>query len=300
MDRLDCDRMFVAVMETGSFAAAAARRRISSGQASKLVSRLEAELGVQLLKRTTRALAPTEVGQAYYLRVKDLLSGFDELDASVRNVAGIPAGRLRLTAPDTFGTTQLVPVLADFARAWPQIELDVSFADRTVNLVDEGFDLALRIGPPPDSSLVARRLCPARILLVATPAYLAARGTPLALEDLAAHDLIIDTNFRDPGQWHFAGGVQRPVSGRLRLANAEACLTAALGGLGITRVPSFVAGPLLRMGEVVQVLPEHEPPPYPVHALYPPSRHLAGKVRALVDYLAQVWKGEPAWDRGWR
>lgn len=300
MDRLECDRLFVAVMETGSFAAAAARLRMSSGQASKLVARLETDLGVQLLKRTTRALSPTEVGRAYYLRVKELLAGFDELDASVRNDASVPAGRLRLTAPDTFGTRCLVPVLAGFARAFPQIELDVSFVDRTVSLVDEGFDLAIRIGPPADSSLVARRLCPCRIVVVAAPAYLEARGNPQTAADLAGHDCIIDTNFRDTGHWHFAGGLQLPVAGRLRFANAEACLTAAVAGLGITRVPSFIAGPGLQSGAVRRLLPAQEVDPYPVHALYPAARHLAGKVRALVDYLAQVWRGEPEWDRGWK
>ena len=211
MDRIDCDRMFVAVVDLGSFAAAARKLGTSSGQASKLVSRLESELGVQLLKRTTRALAPTEIGKTYHLRMKELLAEFDSLEASVRNASGLPAGRLRVTAPVTFGTGQLVPVLLDFARLHPQIQLDVSFNDRMANLVDEGFDLAIRIG----------------------------------------------------------------------------------------QVPSFVAGPLLREGRVIRVLPDYEAPGLPVHAVYPPARHLALRVRALVDYLAQAFRGQPDWDRGW-
>lgn len=215
--------MLVAVLDTGSFAAAARRLGASSSQASKLVSRLEAELGVQLLKRTTRALAPTEAGQAYYERMKGLLEEFDALDAAVRNASGMPAGRLRLTAPLSFRTLQLAPVLLDFARAYPEIELDVGFSDRTVNLVDEGFDLAVRIGRPGDSSLIARKLCDARVVVVAAPDYLARRGTPTEPAGLADHDCIIDTNFADPLVWRFEGSAPSvPVRGRLRFSNAEA------------------------------------------------------------------------------
>lgn len=303
LDRLDCDRMFVAVLDTGSFAAAATRLGTSSGQASKLVSRLEAVLGVQLLKRTTRALAPTEVGQAYYERVKGLLEDFDGLDAAVRNASGAPAGRLRLTAPLSFGTIQLTPALLTFAEAFPQIQLDVSFSDRVANLVDEGFDAAVRIGAPADSSLMARRLCPARIVLVAAPAYLARHGTPHVPQDLAGHECIIDTNFRDPLSWRFrdpAGAdLYVPVSGRLRFSNGEASLAAAERGLGIARLPSFIAGARIRAGAVRPVLAGFEEPALGVYALYPPARHLALKVRALVDFLADCFRNAPDWDQGW-
>ncbi|MFG1347867.1 LysR family transcriptional regulator [Xanthobacter autotrophicus DSM 431] len=304
MDRLDCNRMFVAVLDAGSFSGAAERLGTSSGQASKLVSKLEADLGVQLLKRTTRALSPTEVGQAYYERMKPLLDEFDALDASVRNASGAPAGRLRLTAPMSFGTLQLVPVLLDFARAFPEIQLDVSFSDRVVNLVDEGFDLTVRIGKPADSSLIARKLCEGRIVVVAAPAYLARHGTPERPEDLAAHDCIIDSNFRDPLNWSFAseqGGEPTTVavSGRLRFSNGEACLLAAEAGLGIARLPTFIVGSGIRAGRVVRLLAEHEDAPHVVHALYPPARHLALRVRVLVDFLATCFQGQPEWDRGW-
>lgn len=302
MDRLDCDRMFVAVLDAGSFAAAARRLGTSSGQASKLVARLEAELGVQLLKRTTRALAPTDAGQGYYERMKGLLEEFDALDAAVRDASGAPAGRLRLTAPLSFGTLQLAPVLLDFARAYPEIQLDVSFSDRTVSLVDEGFDMAVRIGRPGDSSLIAKKLCEARIVMVAAPDYLAARGAPATPADLAGHDCVIDTNFRDPDAWRFErpGGVETvAVHGRLRFSNAEACLAAVEAGLGIARLPSFIAGPSIRAGRVAPVLAAEEGTPHAVHALYPPARHLAAKVRALVDFLARHYRGTPEWDRGW-
>ena len=299
MDRLDCDRMFVTVIETGSFAAAAARLRLSSGQASKMIARLEADLGVQLLKRTTRALAPTEVGQAYYLRVKELLAGYEALEAEIHNDAGAPQGLLRITAPMTFGTMQLVPVLNDFARRFEGVALDVSFSDRVVNVVDEGFDLAIRIGPAQDSSLIARRLCECRLLTLAAPDYLAAMGEPRHPSELAAHRLILDGNLREAGHWQFKGGLRVAVEGRLRYMNGEACLEAAAAGLGIAWLPSFIAGEALRQGRLRHILADFEPAPYPAHAIYPPARHLAGKVRALVDHLAQAWRGVPNWDQGW-
>ncbi|CAH1688138.1 LysR family transcriptional regulator [Hyphomicrobiales bacterium] len=303
MERLDCDRMFVAVLDAGSFAAAARRLGTSSGHASKLISKLEADLGVQLLKRTTRALSPTEVGQAYYERVKTLLDEFDALDASVRNASGAPAGRLRLTAPMSFGATQLVPALLDFARAFPEIQLDVSFSDRVVNLVDEGFDAAIRIGKPGDSSLIARRLCDVRVVLVASQSYLAARGTPRHPDDLITQECIIDANFRDPFNWPFRRGdgteLLVPVTGRLRFSNGEACLAAAEAGFGIAYVPSFIAGPSLRAGRVQALMPDMEMQPHGLFALYPPGRHLALKVRALVDYLVTCFRGKPVWDEGW-
>lgn len=295
MDRLESDKMFVAVMETGSFAAAARRLGTSSGQASKLVARLETALGVRLLNRTTRALAPTETGRAYFERVRALLDEFDTLDASVRDQAQSPRGRLRLSAPLTFGVTRLCDALNAFAGRYPDIALDVQFTDRLVNLVDEGFDAAVRVGRPADSTLVARRLCPTRILVVAAPDYLARRGTPALPADLASHDCIIDTNFRDPLDWRFAGpegplGVA--VSGRIRFSNAEACLRAAEAGLGIAHVPDFVATESLRAGRVRAVLGDHADTPLGVFALYPPGRHLAVKVRVLVDFLAKHFQGQ--------
>lgn len=299
MDRLDCDRMFVAVLDFGSFAEAAKRLGTSPGQASKLVSRLEADLGAQLLKRTTRALSPTEVGQAYYSRLKGLIEEFDALDASVRNASGAPAGRLRVTAPLSFGTIRLTPRLLDFARAFPDIVLDVSFSDRTVNLVEEGFDMAVRVGQPADSSLISRKLCDAHIVMVAAPVYLAERGHPETPADLARHECIIDTNFRDPFDWSIGDGAASvPVTGRIRFSNGEACLAAAESGLGIARIPSFIAGPSIREGRLVAVLPEMENKPHTIHAVYPPARHLALKVRVLVDFLADSFRGTPEWDRG--
>ena len=302
MPGLECERMFVAVMECGSFAAAAARLNASSGQASKLVSRLEGELGVRLLNRSTRAHSPTEVGQAYYERIRLVIEELDALGEAVKHHAGSVSGRIRLTAPLSFGTVQLAPVLADFAMLYPDISFDVSFSDRVVSLLDEGFDAAVRIGVQGDASLLARKLCQSRIVAVAAPAYLARRGTPQRPKDLTAHDCIIDTNFKDRETWHFRDAgvpVQVSVRSRLYLSNADACIAAAEAGLGVAQLPSFVAGAHVMAGRLVPVLQPFAPPPIPVQMIYPPGRHLAAKIRALLDFLVERFRGEPPWDKGW-
>ena len=239
--------MFVAVMETGGFSRAAERLGTSPGQASKLVGRLETELRVQLLNRTTRALSPTEVGEADHERIKSLIEELDALDTSVRTASGEARGRLALTVPETFGTAQLQAALIEFARAYPQIVLDVSFSDRVANVIDEGFDAAIRVGAPSDASLIVRKLCDNRIVVAASPDYLARRGEPVDPSELSIHDCIIDTNFRDPLIWRFRtgdgpGSARVPVTGRLRFSNGEACVAAAEAGLGIVRAPDLRRG----------------------------------------------------------
>ena len=279
--------MFAAVVDTGSFAGGAARLGTSPGQASKLVSRLEQDLGVRLMNRTTRALSLTEAGSAYYDRLREILADFDALDTAVRNTAQAPRGRVRITAPLTFGTIRLAPLLNDFAATYPDIALDVQFSDRLVNLVDEGFDLAVRVGVPLDTSLIARKLCDVGMLVIAAPAYLAAHPAPLTPPELQGHECIIDTNFRDPGHWTFAQGQKIAVRGRLAFSNAAVCVGAAEAGLGIAFSPDFVAGESLRAGRVQSLLAAFDPGPLGVYAMYPSGRHLAAKVRVLVDFLAR-------------
>lgn len=294
MDRLESDRMFVAVMELGSFAAAALRLGTSSGQASKLVARLEGDLGVRLLNRTTRALSATEAGQAYFDRVRHILEDIDELDREVRSAARVPQGLLRVTAPLSYGRAGLLPALNAFALRYPEVELDVQFTDRMVNLVEEGFDVAVRVGRPADSSLIARKLGEVTLDLVASPAYLAAAGEPAHPRDLARHACILDTNMRDPTLWRFReDGRARTVNitGRVRYSNAEACLGAAEEGLGFALVPGFLSGPSLGAGRVVRRLERFADGRLGVHILYPPGRHLAAKVRAFVDFVAARFHG---------
>jgi DNA-binding transcriptional LysR family regulator len=304
MDRLTCDRMFLAVIENGSFTAAAARMGISSGQASKLVARLESDLGVRLLNRTTRAVAPTEAGRAYAERLRPLLDEFEALDLAIRDAGEVPRGRLRLSVPLTFGRLELAPALNEFAARYPEIALDVAFSDRFVNLVDEGYDLAVRIGRLAESSLIVRRLCAVRIVVVGAPDYLARQGRPRVPEDVRHHACIIDTNYRDPDRWSFrtAGGEigAVPVSGRLRYSSPEACVSAVEAGLGLACLPSFVVAAAVRTGRLETVLSGHEDEPIGLHVLYPHSRHLAAKVRVLVDFLAGRFRDPPPWEAGWR
>lgn len=302
MQRLECERMFLAVMETGSFAKAAARLGLSSGQASKLVSRLEGDLGVRLLNRTTRAVSPTEAGQAYFERIRVVIEELDALGEAMKNRSGSVSGRIRLTAPLSFGNKQLSPALVCFAQRYPEISLDVSFSDRIVNLVDEGFDAAVRIGVQADASLVSRKLCESRIVVAASADYLARKGRPDRPEDLIGHDCIVDTNFRGRNNWFFREGgenVSVTVPSRIYLSSADACIGAAAAGLGITQVPSFVAGQDIKDGRLVALLTRFEVAPLPVQAIYPPGRHLALKVRALVDFLVERFRGQPDWDQGW-
>ncbi len=299
MDRLEAERMFCAVMETGSFAAAARRLGTSSGQASKLVQRLEHDLGVRLLNRTTRAVSATEAGQSYFDRLRSLVDEFDALQDAVKNAARSPRGRVRLTAPLTFGTMQLAAGLNAFALRYPDIFLDVSLTDRVVNLVDEGFDAAVRSGrAEDDSSLIARKLCDTRVVVIAAPAYLARHPEPRVPADLAAHACIIDTNFRTPTAWRLGGPggpVTVQVQGRLSYSNAEACVMAAEAGLGIAHVPDFVAADSLARGATVRLLAGYESPPFGFYAMYPPGRHLAARVRVLVDFLADHFARQPGW-----
>lgn len=300
MERIECDRMFIAVMETGSFTAAAQRLGASHGQASKLISRLERDLGVTLLRRSTRSLTPTEVGRAYYEQIRQLIANYDALNDSVRNSSNTPSGILRISAPVTFGTLQMPDLLIEFAHRYPDIELDVRFADRLVNVIDEGFDLVLRIGKLEDSSLIARKLCDIRIVLVASPDYLSARGTPSHWEQLTEHDCVVDTNFREPYLWPFLNEnkqlITQPVKGRMKFSNAEVCLNAATAGLGISRLPSFVVSKALKAGKLQTVLPFFEAPPMGLYAVYPPAKYIAHKSRALIDFLVEAFDGAPRWD----
>jgi len=293
MDRLTPERMFLKVVESGSFAAAAARLGASSGQASKLVARLEARLGVKLLNRTTRALALTEAGQAYAGRLRGLIEAQDDLETEARNAAITLRGRIRLTAPLSFGTLRLAPLLADFAAAYPEISLEVQFSDRLANLVDEGFDAAIRVGNPADSSLTGRKLGQVRMLVVAAPAYLERLGDLTDPSDLTRRECIIDTNFRDPHRWTFGEGPGVPVAGRVVFSDASACLAAAETGLGIACVPEFVATDSLASGRVVRLLRHHRPEVVAIHALYPSGRNLPAKVRVLTDFLVEALRHGP-------
>jgi DNA-binding transcriptional LysR family regulator len=301
VDRLDEINAFIAVADARSFTQAARRLGVSSAQISKLVARLENRLGARLLNRTTRDVSLTDTGRAFLDRARQVLEDFNSLESSVSEQGG-PRGLLRVSAPVSFGAAELVPALLEFAAAYPEVSLDVISTDRMVNLVEEGFDVAVRIGQLSDSSLVARKLAAVRMVTCAAPDYLARAGTPLALGDLTGLESVIDTNLADPTLWRFGVEGQPAdvrVRGRLRFSGAPACVAAAVAGFGVTRVPAFAAAEDLRAGRLKALLCNFEPEQIHVHAVYPHARHLAPKVRAFVDFLARRYAGEPEWHQGW-
>jgi DNA-binding transcriptional LysR family regulator len=301
MDRIEELRVFIAVADGRSFAQAARRLNISPAQASKLVAKLEDRLGTRLLNRTTRDVSLTDNGRAYLERGRGVMEEFDQMEKSVQETTA-PRGSLKVTAPVTFGMQQLGPALLDFATAYPEVGLEVSFADRIVNLVDDGFDVAIRIGVLADSSLVARKLAEVRAITFTSPSYIAVHGRPRDPSELANRETILDINIKDPFVWAFGTGKKRidvKVNGRLRFSHPFVCLAAARAGLGIARAPAFVATEDLRSGRVEALLREFEPDPVAIHAVYPHTRHLASKVRAFVDFMAKRFAGEPEWHQGW-
>ena len=301
MDRFDEINAFAAVADARSFTQGARRLGVSSAQISKLVARLENRLGARLLNRTTRDVSLTDTGRAYLERARLLLEDFESLEGSVRDQTG-PRGLLRISAPVSFGSSQLTPALLDFACAYPEVSLDVSSTDRMVNLVEEGFDVGVRIGTLADSSLIARRLAAVRIVTCASPDYLRRAGTPQTPEDLVSHEAIIDTNAAEPTVWKFKSDNDHHdvrVHGRMRFSGADACVAAARRGLGVIRTPAFAASTDLREGRLIPLLCAYEAETIHVHAVYPHARHLASKVRAFVDFLAERYAGEPEWHQGW-
>jgi DNA-binding transcriptional LysR family regulator len=289
MDRIEELRVFVSVADLQGFAQAGRRLGISPAQVSKLIARLEDRLNSRLFNRTTRDVSLTNEGRALQTRARALVEEYDQLERSAQETAK-PRGLLKLSAPITFGT-QLGPTLLDFARAYPDVGLDVFFTDRHVNLVEEGFDAAVRISSLADSSLIARKLASVQAVTIAAPKYLAERSTPQVPHDLRAHEAILDLNRADSHTWEFGTGSKRlnvRVSGRLRFSNPYIAMAAARAGFGIARVPDFVAEDNLKNGSLVRLLEKYEPAaPVTMYVVYPHTRHLASKVRAFVDFLVE-------------
>lgn len=289
MDTLDCMKAFAAVAETGSFTEAARRLRLSRALVSKYVARLEDRLGARLLSRTTRTVSLTETGHAYRERCMTILDQLEQAEAVAASGQIEPHGMLRLSAPRTFGERHLVGAVADFIAAHPNIEMTIDFNDRFVNLIEEGYDVAVRIGRLADSSLIARRLTGVPIRIVASSAYLGAAGRPSRPEDLAGHECIIDTNLARDRRWTFADGDRRidvAVGGRIATNSAEAVWNLALAGAGIARIPDFEIGPDIAEGRLVALLEDFSSPQIAAYAVYPQGRFVPAKTRAFVDHLA--------------
>lgn len=300
MIELEDMRYFVEIADSGGFSRAAARLGVSKSIVSRRIARIEEHLGARLLNRTTRGVTATDAGLEFKARAERLLADYDEALDAVAVHGGEVVGRLRISAPLSFGIHHLAPVLAELAAAHPRLELDVSLTDRLVDLIGERIDAAIRIGKLEDSSHVARRIAPIRSLVVASPAYLARKGRPARPEDLAGdHDCLIYTGSRSP-DWVFTRGEEavsvRP-RGRLRSDSGETLVAWAVAGLGIAQLPSFLLGDTVDTGALVPLLLDHPTPEFGMYVVRPPGPHAPGKVRALTEALLRHFGGTPAWDR---
>jgi DNA-binding transcriptional LysR family regulator len=299
MDVFQAMRVFAKVVELDGFSRAAQRLGISATAASRLVADLEARLGVRLLHRTTRRLYLTDSGRSYYERCTHILNDLDEAELTIASTAGRPQGLLRVSAPVSFGIKHLTPLFLDYLERYPEVTLELSLADRQVDLVEEGYDLALRITHELKTMLVARPLAPARLVVCAAPAYLKRHGVPRTPEDLRRHKCLCYTYDAAPGTWEFegpSGCIRVSVEGPLATNNGDTLRAAALAGRGIIMEPTFQVGEDLRQGHLIRLLPEYPLRSLTLYAVYPTRRYLSPKVRTLVDFLVERITEPLPWD----
>lgn len=287
--------VFCKVVETGSFVGAARTLGLPKSTVSRKVARLEERLGVRLLHRTTRVVRTTPVGQAYYERCASLVADAEDAERVVTSAQERPTGLLRITTSTLIGERWLGSLVTEYLRANPDVRIDLLLTNRMVDIVDEGYDLAFRAGVLPDADLIARRLQRGRTVLVASPDYLAARGTPDSLDDLSDHDCIIVGNDSKRGVWAFAD-TRVAVSGRLAVNDIRMARDAALAGLGIARMPSFLVAEDLSSGHLTRVLPQVPDNFGGLYAVYPSRRHLSTAVRSFVDFVVDRFADDPPWN----
>jgi DNA-binding transcriptional LysR family regulator len=296
VDTLTRMRAFLDVVEAEGFSAAARRKGRSKALLSKYVRELEDELGALLLNRTTRQFSLTEAGHTYYRRAAEIVREVDSLADTVRDSAGEPRGRIKLSAPRSFADSDVGLSLVDFARAYPGIVLDIHLDDRFVDLVEEGFDLAVRVTRLESSSLIARKLAPFSVQVCAAPSLVAQTGAPSRPQELAGLPCLVDTNGRWLSNWPFRDasgeGFSVAVSGPIEVNSPLVARVAAEAGLGFAILPDFVAAPALKAGRLVTVLDAWMPSGGGIFAVYPHRRYLPAKVRALVDFLAAWFKAQ--------
>ncbi|MCD7100387.1 LysR family transcriptional regulator [Stenotrophomonas sp. MMGLT7] len=290
MDTLEAMRIFVAVAERSGFSAAADALDLSTASVTRQVAALERRLGTRLLNRTTRRVSLTSTGATYYQRAVQLLAELDDLEAAIGAQALVPSGLLRVNAPVSFGIARLGPLLAGFRQRYPQVRLDLSLSDRLVDMVEEGFDVAIRIARNPSPALIARKLAEARLELCAAPDYLARAGTPRLPEDLAGHQCLAYSYWSGGDEWQLQGADGEHavrIGGGLRANNGDVLREAALAGMGVILQPDFLVERDLASGALVRVLPGYTAAPIGIHAVYTSRSHLAPKVRSFIDYLVE-------------
>jgi DNA-binding transcriptional LysR family regulator len=293
LDKFQEMRAFVTVVDLGSFVRAADTLNLSKTAISRLIGDMESRLGTRLLHRTTRKLSLTPEGELFHERCRQLLDGVSEAEAELAAFSGEAIGQLRVNVPVTFGLLHLAPLWPAFMTQHPKVELDVTLSDRLVDLVDEGYDLAVRIGRLQASSLVSRQLTTTRMVLCASPEYLRRHGSPEHPSDLVRHAVISYTLLTTGEEWGFdgpKGPVRVKVVSRMRTNSGDTCCAAAVQRQGIVLQPTFLVGPYLASGALVEVLPQYRAMEFGVYAVYPSRRHLSQKVRVLVDFLVELFR----------
>lgn len=291
---------FVAVVRAGSFTSAAQQLGLTRSAVGKIVARLETRLQVRLLHRTPQSLGLTDDGAVFYARCTQILDDLEETESAMAVRSATPTGGLRISVPVALGRTQVLPVIESFLARWPEVTAEVSFTDRFVDLIDEGLDIAVRIGEPkPDSRLIARTVATQKLLTCAAPAYLERRGEPATPADLVDHECLQFISAGRPQPWRFAGmpSDQVEASGRLRMDSAEALVAAAINSAGIINLPTYLLATPLARGQLRPLLESFAVDALPIRAIYPTRRHLTPKVRLLIDSLVEAWQPVPPWER---
>lgn len=289
MDLFYSMRMYVAVVDGGSFAAAADRLEISRAMVSKQIQKLEEHLGTRLMNRTTRRLSLTETGRAFYERSVQIMLDVEEAEQVAGHLTRTPQGVLRVTIPLSYGQHRLATIIGDYTQAYPQVQLDIALSDRKVDLIEDGFDLAVRIGDLPQSDLIARKLGGVRSIVCASPGYVARHGAPRTPAELSGHACLGYSLTGSGADWRFDtpdGPLVVPIAGPIRADNGDILRLAALSGAGILFQPHFIVAGDLAAGRLVHVLPAWQSAKLGVYAVYPSRKHLSAKVRTFVDFLA--------------
>jgi len=301
MDKFEDIQAFITVVDAGSFTAAAERLGSAKSAISRRVSALEERLGVQLLHRTTRAMNLTETGRSFYDHGVRILADLDEAEAAVQQQHGELRGTLRFALPLSFGVRHMCTPIAAFNKLHPNVRFDLDLNDRRVDLIEDNFDVALRIGHLSDSSLIARRLFDVRAVVCASPHYLNTHGTPETPGELEDHQCLVYSNLIDPNTWKFvdSGGTRRSVKVKsaLSASSGDFLANAAAHGMGVVVQPTFIASAAIRSGKLIPILTDYSWPISPAYAVYPPTRHLTYRVRAFIDFLVERFSDTPQWDR---
>lgn len=297
MDRLQAMTTFVAVVDSGGFASAARKLNLSPPVVTRAVAELEERLGLRLLTRTTRVVRVTDAGARFAEDCRRILADIDEAETAATGTHAAPRGTLTLTAPVLFGQLYVTPILVRYLQQFPEVDAQCLFLDRVVNVVEEGIDVAVRIGELPDSSLQAARVGRVRRVLVAAPAYLQAHGVPQRPEDLSAHTIVSAAGVTPVSEWRFNDGgkplLQR-LQPRLRTTTNDSAIVAAVAGLGITRLLSYQVAAQLRSGALQVLLEDFEAAPLPVHVVHHEGRRVTQKVRAFIDLAVETLRADPA------